>query len=877
MDELSKVRVFCRMRPFIKREKDMGNLTCPLEMNGDEVNIHRDKTYNFDRVFDQTSSQSDIFNDICKKDISDFIEGFNVTQFAYGQSGCLHPNTEVMMFDGSAKKAKYIKIGDVLMGDDSRERNVLELFEGEQKMYEIIPEKGESYIVNEDHVLTLMYVNPLKRHRDMDYVNPLVQWCDRHVRPIDIMVREYLQRSKMWKKSHLGMRCKVDFNKKDVPIDPYMMGLWLGAGCSYFTTITVVDNNIKEYVYEFAKKINCQVVCNSNNEICLRDCYELQNNPFLDFLKKYNLINNKHIPPVYKYNDREFRLSLLAGLLDTHDGVYNHKECLYELNIFNKTLFNDIIWLSRSLGFGCYETPTHTGSIPIYRCTIKGESLHEIPCKIRSNKSTKTMHGQGSSLYVGISVKPLEKGRYNGFRLDGNHRFLLGDFTCTHNSGKTFSMMGVNGDSRLEGIIPRSIEEIFNIITKKPEGWFFEIEVSYLEIYMERINDLINTDKKNLQIRQSNVNGVFVEDLTRENVGSIEEVYDLIKRGDSARKVTSTKLNNESSRSHSILSIYLNQTCPDKRQISSQLNLVDLAGSERADKTKATGEVLKQGALINLSLTVLSQVINALSIIEAKGRDINSTPIPYRDSKLTRLLQGSFGGNSKTSLIIHVSPHINNIDESISTLEFGKRTKLIKNKAIKTIRKSVEQLEQELESLQLDYDNLYLSIEKGEVRQTQSPTDVCTEKIGWGHVQKEAKEILKKLEDKSKLAKRISSSIIRDNSYKIDQLDEEINDLNKENTRLKKEIESFAELFYEMGVDGNRKDTILNTIKNMKEENVLLKQENYAISQDLMEKANRLSKAELECFRHNISLTHVKEHKNKKIRVKVRSKGKLSN
>lgn len=416
--------------------------------------------------------------------------------------------------------------------------------------------------------------------------------------------------------------------------------------------------------------------------------------------------------------------------------------------------------------------------------------------------------------------------------------------------GKSWTMMGTKDDSHLEGIIPRSIKEIFNIVTKKPQGWYFEIEVSYLEIYMERINDLLDHTKQNLQIRQDTTHGIYVENITRESVSCIEDVYDLLRKGDSVRKVTATKLNEGSSRSHSILSIYLNQIRPDKSQITSQLNLIDLAGSERANKSQATGDVLKQGALINLSLTILSQVIHALSTIEIKGgkeKDHNSTPIPYRDSKLTRLLQSSLGGNSKTSLIIHVSPHIDNIDESISTLEFGKRTKLIKNKVTKTIKKSAEQLEQELVKLRADYDILLRST--GEIFQ---------------------------LHETPELVKNISINASRSNSDKIEQLEDEICQLIEENTRLKKEVESFEELFYEIG-GGDKKDTgiILKTVKNMKEENTQLKHENYTLSQDLMEKANRLANAELECLRHNILLSHGKDKKHRnKIKVKVRSRGK---
>lgn len=138
-----------------------------------------------------------------------------------------------------------------------------------------------------------------------------------------------------------------------------------------------------------------------------------------------------------------------------------------------------------------------------------------------------------------------------------------------------------------------------------------------------------------------------MKDLTKEQIGSLEDVYDVLKRGDKVRKVAATKMNPGSSRSHSVLTIMLAQTSPDGVKTLSSMNLVDLAGSERASKTGATGETLKQGALINQSLTTLSRVISDLS--KKKG------VIPYRQSKLTRLLQTSLGGNARTGLSIHMS------------------------------------------------------------------------------------------------------------------------------------------------------------------------------------------------------------------------------
>jgi len=272
-------------------------------------------------------------------------------------------------------------------------------------------------------------------------------------------------------------------------------------------------------------------------------------------------------------------------------------------------------------------------------------------------------------------------------------------------SGKTWTMMGTEVNDQ-RGVIPRSAAMLFEEIEKRPTGWQFEIDASYLEIYMERINDLLDPDKVNLDLKEDKLHGIYVDKISREAIGKLDDVYEILKRGDKIRKVASTKMNAGSSRSHSVLSIFLSSTSPAKVKTMSQLNLVDLAGSERIDKTGATGETLKQGTLINLSLTTLAKVIAGLSKAAGVTDPKKAGPIPYRESKLTRLLQTALGGNAKTGLSIHISPHVDNIDESISTCEFGKRAKMIKTNAKAVVQKTTEQLEMELEALQKLYDRL---------------------------------------------------------------------------------------------------------------------------------------------------------------------------
>lgn len=241
-------------------------------------------------------------------------------------------------------------------------------------------------------------------------------------------------------------------------------------------------------------------------------------------------------------------------------------------------------------------------------------------------------------------------------------------------SGKTYTMSGLSlEDPVLMGVIPRMVTTVFEIISNSELYIEYAVKVSYCEIYLEKIKDLLDTSKVNLQIHEDKTRGVYIEDLTEKYVASESDVYEIMKYGLENRNVGSTNMNSVSSRSHSIFLITINQT-NNKDYISKtgKLYLVDLAGSEKVGKTGAAGKRLEEAKNINKSLTMLGLVIYSLT-------DGKSTHIPYRDSKLTRVLQDSLGGNSKTALIITCSPSLYNEAETISTLRFGMRAKAIKN------------------------------------------------------------------------------------------------------------------------------------------------------------------------------------------------------
>ncbi|KAK5657666.1 hypothetical protein OQA88_2738 [Cercophora sp. LCS_1] len=243
-------------------------------------------------------------------------------------------------------------------------------------------------------------------------------------------------------------------------------------------------------------------------------------------------------------------------------------------------------------------------------------------------------------------------------------------------AGKSYTMMGSSiDDEEGKGVIPRIVEQIFASILSSAANIEYTVRVSYMEIYMERIRDLLQPQNDNLPVHEEKNRGVYVKGLLEIYVSSVQEVFEVMRRGGNARAVAATNMNQESSRSHSIFVITITQKNVETGSAKSgQLFLVDLAGSEKVGKTGASGQTLEEAKKINKSLSALGMVINALT-------DGKSSHIPYRDSKLTRILQESLGGNSRTTLIINCSPSSYNDAETLSTLRFGMRAKSIKNKA----------------------------------------------------------------------------------------------------------------------------------------------------------------------------------------------------
>uniref|UniRef100_A0A665WGX5 Kinesin family member 13Bb n=1 Tax=Echeneis naucrates TaxID=173247 RepID=A0A665WGX5_ECHNA len=281
-------------------------------------------------------------------------------------------------------------------------------------------------------------------------------------------------------------------------------------------------------------------------------------------------------------------------------------------------------------------------------------------------------------------------------------------------SGKSYTMMG---SAEQPGLIPRLCSSLFSrTVQEAREGESFTVEVSYMEIYNEKVRDLLDPkgSRQALRVREHKVLGPYVDGLSRLAVASYKDIESLMSEGNKSRTVAATNMNEESSRSHAVFNIILTHTLMDLQSGTtgekvSKLSLVDLAGSERAAKTGASGERLKEGSNINKSLSTLGLVISALAD-QGAGKN-KSKFVPYRDSVLTWLLKDSLGGNSRTAMVATISPAADNYDETLSTLRYADRAKSIVNHAvvnedpnariIRELREEVEKLREQLTEAEL--------------------------------------------------------------------------------------------------------------------------------------------------------------------------------
>lgn len=348
-----------------------------------------------------------------------------------GGGKCLGRDTPVRMFDGSVRAVQDIKFGDLLLGPDSKARMVVGTGQGIGPLFRVTPSKGDSYIVNDAHILTLKMTGGSRRSTGME---------DGSL--IDISIQEYIAATKSFRHCAKGVRVGVDYAAERIPIDPYFFGLWLGDGTSRSVEITTADAVIAQVVEQFAADNQLRVAKrqqsgNASSTIGVRgvrgNCHS---NVVSKALRVLGVWNNKHIPQCYKVNSRAVRLRVLAGLIDA-DGHLHHN--FFELTLKNYKLAADATEIARSLGLAAYirqvhKTCTNNGvSGRYWKVSISGD-VARIPTKL-TRKQAQLRTQKKDVLVTGIHVEPIGEGEYFGFELAGaDRRFLLGDFTVTHNT-----------------------------------------------------------------------------------------------------------------------------------------------------------------------------------------------------------------------------------------------------------------------------------------------------------------------------------------------------------------------------------------------------------------------------------------------------------
>lgn len=352
-----------------------------------------------------------------------------------GAGKCLGKGTPVLMFDGTIKAVEDITKDDLVMGPDSKPRQVISIARGKEEMFEVIPTKGDKFTCNRSHILTIKMSGKTYQPNQL----------------IDISVDAYLKLGPTHQHDAMLCRTGVEFqNDLELKLPPRLLGIWLGDGASAGTRFSTIDLEIQNYLANYAidygmtlKKVsgeNCDYDITMSVEERRVGC-----NHLLNVLREYNLIDNKHIPHGYLTASRTDRLELLAGLIDT-DGHLDKTG--FEIIQKSKRLSDDILYLARSLGFAAYQSTCQKSCLyrgevkhgTYYRVFISGD-VSEVPVLL-DRKRAPARKQIKNVLHTGFEVIPLGDGEYYGFTLDGpDGRFLLGDFTITHNTTLVLSIL----------------------------------------------------------------------------------------------------------------------------------------------------------------------------------------------------------------------------------------------------------------------------------------------------------------------------------------------------------------------------------------------------------------------------------------------------
>ncbi|MBO5490579.1 MAG: hypothetical protein J5960_04020 [Desulfovibrio sp.] len=343
--------------------------------------------------------------------------------------GCFGKGTPILMYDGAVKAVEDVCVGDVLMGDDSTPRNVLELCRGRENLYRFTFFDGTQHVFNESHIICLVATQTHGAQRAGDKK--------------ETTVRDYLSWSDRKRRTHASYRVSCDFAQRqgNLPIPPYILGIWLGDGCSTSQLVTNPDAEIRQALKAYADD-NGYTYRQTGLDIWVSN--EWKPNGFKSKLAVLNLLGNKHIPKEYLTSCAEDRKELLAGLVDTDGTLDKRTKRVLSITQKNERIADGIVFLARSLGIHAtkkcvQKTCKNTGVIGSYFVINLTRNIENIPIRIERKRPTVEGKIQRANLHFGVkSVEPLGSGEYFGFMIDGNRRFLSGDFMVLHNTGKSF-------------------------------------------------------------------------------------------------------------------------------------------------------------------------------------------------------------------------------------------------------------------------------------------------------------------------------------------------------------------------------------------------------------------------------------------------------
>lgn len=342
----------------------------------------------------------------------------------HGIGKCLGYNTPILMYDGSVKSVQDVVVGDEIMGDDNTPRTILSLARGREQMYRVKYRDGSHYDVNESHILSLVSTQTHGKQK----VGAIT----------DVSVREYLTWSDRKKRTNVGYKRAIELPKQKLPIDPYLFGLWLGDGCSTSGYIYNTDEEIKEYLRGAGigrEHIDPRTGCWQATVLGLKQK-----------LAAIGVLGDKHIPSVYLMSSRKQRLALLAGLIDT-DGSLDKGRRQLDFVQKSKKLAEQVKWLAQSVGMHAtlkeVRKSSQNGTVGTYFRLNISRNTEIVPVRLARKRAKRIGNEQRDNLHFAFSIEKLGVDDYYGFEIDGNKRFMLGDFTVTHNTSFA-SVVGIH-------------------------------------------------------------------------------------------------------------------------------------------------------------------------------------------------------------------------------------------------------------------------------------------------------------------------------------------------------------------------------------------------------------------------------------------------